>query len=367
MPELDTLRGIAVLMVVFYHGFGYPVGPHDLGRFHGLARYFVGITWAGWMGVNLFFALSGFLITNILLDSKNRPGYFKQFYKRRALRILPAYYFILIALPLLSLIPHYPRHVGLPFVGLGFIYCANLVDLFRVQLEYGPLWSLGVEEHFYLVWPAVVRYFTPKTIATISAVIVVASPALRLFTPGAFSVTWQNLDGLSMGAILAILARRVSREAIKRLAISCVLGALVATAIGLPFGVHLAGAWTGKAFRTSITDLFFVGVLTSFLLLGTSRYQRLVNIRWLKFFGYISYGVYLVHITGFDLYDAWHGPLMLTFDSLAPRFIFAMAGTTLFCWVMRSTFEEFFLRMKDQNTVPATQERSTIPVVVGSE
>jgi len=95
MPELDTLRGVAVLMVIFFHGFYFVTGA---ARFHGLIRWFVMATGAGWMGVNLFFVLSRFLISGILLGSRDNPGYYRGFYLRRALRILPAYYGLLLLL-----------------------------------------------------------------------------------------------------------------------------------------------------------------------------------------------------------------------------------------------------------------------------
>src|ERR1700686_53956 len=89
MPELDTVRGLAILLVLFFHGFGFQFASAPLPR---LAHLFVVATMPGWVGVNLFFVLSGFLITGILLDSKNHPHYYRRFYVRRALRILPAYY-----------------------------------------------------------------------------------------------------------------------------------------------------------------------------------------------------------------------------------------------------------------------------------
>lgn len=93
MPELDTLRGVAVLLVLFFHAF-------HLSAYHATAlpwaNWIFAATSTGWAGVNLFFVLSGFLITGILLDTRFEPGYYRRFYTRRALRILPAYYAILI-------------------------------------------------------------------------------------------------------------------------------------------------------------------------------------------------------------------------------------------------------------------------------
>src|SRR5579863_10747052 len=89
MPELDSVRGLAILTVLFYHGFA---SRQSAAAFSGFPKFFVRLVSPGWAGVNLFFALSGFLITGILLDSKYRPQYYRRFYLRRALRILPAYY-----------------------------------------------------------------------------------------------------------------------------------------------------------------------------------------------------------------------------------------------------------------------------------
>src|SRR6516164_2732013 len=124
MPELDSLRGIAILLVLFFHGFNLEGALTSL---HGPARYFAVLTFGGWTGVYLFFVLSGFLITGILLDSKNRPDYYRRFYIRRALRILPAFYLLLLLLWLLPKTGLFEgRHVGWPFLWLSFFYLANL-------------------------------------------------------------------------------------------------------------------------------------------------------------------------------------------------------------------------------------------------
>lgn len=96
MPELDSLRGIAILLVLCFHGFNYPGLVWS--QFKGPARVFITASFGGWTGVYLFFVLSGFLITGILLDSKPKPHYYRRFYIRRALRILPAFYLILLLL-----------------------------------------------------------------------------------------------------------------------------------------------------------------------------------------------------------------------------------------------------------------------------
>jgi peptidoglycan/LPS O-acetylase OafA/YrhL len=160
MPELDSLRGIAVLLVLFFHGFNYPGLVWS--QFKGPSRLFITACLGGWTGVYLFFVLSGFLITGILLDSKPKPHYYRRFYIRRALRILPAFYLILlllIVLPRTGWLEH--RKVGLPFIGLSFLYLANLTPLFGVPEHYAVLWSLAVEE--LLAFGAAARLSAPRS------------------------------------------------------------------------------------------------------------------------------------------------------------------------------------------------------------
>jgi peptidoglycan/LPS O-acetylase OafA/YrhL len=99
MPELNTIRGIAVLLVIFFHGFSFRYGVAGLS---GFPKLFVEATFPGWMGVDLFFVLSGFLITGTLLDSKHTADYYRNFYIRRALRILPLHYAVLLILAILT-------------------------------------------------------------------------------------------------------------------------------------------------------------------------------------------------------------------------------------------------------------------------
>src|SRR5262249_16390421 len=124
MPELETVRGIAILLVLFFHGFGFTHPPQN---FSGISRWFVAATLPGWAGVNVFFVLSGFLITGILFDAKGSSDYFRRFYSRRALRILPAYYALLI---ILCIVPHTPWFIhnkySWQFILLSAFFMANL-------------------------------------------------------------------------------------------------------------------------------------------------------------------------------------------------------------------------------------------------
>jgi len=178
MPELDTIRGIAVLLVLFFHGFGFRYGVQGLS---GFPKLFVAATLPGWMGVNLFFVLSGFLITGILLDTKPKADYYRSFYTRRALRILPLYYGVLLLLAVLTRTGWVNRQASWAFLGLSFFYLSNVTGLFGVPMQYGVLWSLAVEEHFYLLWPAAVRSLSRYRVAIAGVIICILCPCLRAF------------------------------------------------------------------------------------------------------------------------------------------------------------------------------------------
>lgn len=209
MPELDAVRGVAVLMVVIYHGFFW---SHPLSHATGLTWLLLKATQPGWLGVELFFVLSGFLITGILVDTRARPQYFRRFYVRRARRILPPY-LVLLAMLLVSGV------VGLPFATLALCFLANVAPLFAIPMQYGPLWSLAVEEHFYLAWPVAVRVLEPRRLAAVAWGIALGLPLVRLLAwtrgeeGGLFLYTWFTVDGLAMGALLALYCAGRQRRA----------------------------------------------------------------------------------------------------------------------------------------------------------
>ena len=350
MPELDSLRGIAILGVLFLHGFYWPYSSLHLSR---AGTLFLRVTQPGWLGVNLFFVLSGFLITGILLDSRNRPDYYRRFYGRRALRILPAYYLLLLLLGLLG-------QAGAAYLGLSFIYLANVTNLFGVANDYGPLWSLAVEEHYYILWPTLVRRLSLTRVAAVASVIFVGAPALRAlafhfgFTSGLASYTWFVCDGLAAGSLLAILLRAgIAREKITQVACLLIAISLCVGVIGAPYGILTRNSVLGAALQHTVISILFAGMLLASFLLGTSRYQRWINRPILHFFGYISYGLYLIHLMVFRLYDTLArkvAPSLLPsdnhFDLIVMRFFVAGGAAIAIAYISRNTFEQRFLDMK---------------------
>ena len=176
LPQLDGIRGIAILMVIIHNeSVKDPYSP-----------WIACLPTAGWG--DLFFVLSGFLITGILLDSKQSEGYFRNFYIRRCLRIWPVYYaslfFMFVVVPLVR-----PSESALIFAERSSPWWAYPFYLqnFLVPVPanatglLGVTWSLAIEEQFYLVWPLVVRFSSMASVRRIALTVVCLSPLLRLF------------------------------------------------------------------------------------------------------------------------------------------------------------------------------------------
>ena len=349
MPELDSVRGLAILLVLLLHGTAWPLHSH-LSSF---GLWFFTVAQHGGVGVNLFFVLSGFLITGILIDSKNDRDYYRRFYFRRALRIFPAFYVTLLIL-------FAGGWLSLRFAALSSIFLANLTPLFGVPLQYGPLWSLAVEEHFYLLWPFVVQRFSSQGIALTASLTVAASPLLReiAFLSGhysgtAFLYTWFNLDGLAIGAILALWLRqpRFHRRQLAYVALP-----LFAAGTAACFGVSSYPGIEAGLLMT-FRDVGCAGWLSCMLLLGTSRWKFLADVRALRFLGFISYGVYLVHVLAFSVSEKVLSPqykgLISNGFATSAMFLRLLAGTStaiVIAYLSRRSLEERFLRMGVSST-----------------
>jgi peptidoglycan/LPS O-acetylase OafA/YrhL len=360
MPELDVLRGIASLAVFFYHGLYY---ARDFNLFTPLQRQILFAFSPGQFGVNLFFVLSGFLITGILLDSRTRPDYYRRFYVRRALRILPAYYAILLILVL-------TRTASNSFLVMSLFYCANLSLIFGIKMSYPVLWTLAVEEQFYLFWPTVVHRISARWLGIVAGAIVVASPLFRLVCSlraqhasapdsGCSYFTWNTIDGLAWGALLAIALREfcLGRRVLLRLSVLCLALALIMAVIGTPYGILSRQSELGSALQAVPWNIGFTGVIGMVLLLGTSRWKSIVTPPVLIFFGNISYGLYMIHqlvFMGYSRFVAGVLPMSLGQPNSWPGVWLRMAIVAPVAvgisYLSRRYFEEQFLRLKDKLT-----------------
>ena len=345
MPELDSARGLAILLVLFYHGVAQPANA----RLSDGGQFILALSHYGWVGLNLFFVLSGFLITGILIDSRSRPDYFRRFYIRRALRILPALYSTLILL-LVS------GWISWRFLTVSVLFLSNTAPLLGVPLQYGPLWSLAVEEHFYMLWPAIVRRFSPVGLMLFLTAIVGITPLLRSIdflltgSPPDFVAlyTWFNLDGLALGALLAIWLRQ---PRFHRIQLSRIASPLLVVGTGL-FVLLLKHPLAKAAFASTACNLASAGFLSCILLVGTNRWSFLVNRPVLEFLGFISYGLYLIHVLAYKWAEILFSRQLLALCSagnpaaaMLLRFVAGSSIAIALAYLSRRSLEEKFLRM----------------------
>jgi peptidoglycan/LPS O-acetylase OafA/YrhL len=317
--HLDGLRGLAAFGVVMDHYFGpmasEPGVQHWVGR---LAN-------TGWLGVDVFFTLSGFLITGILLDEPKRKGYFSRFYIRRAFRLAPLYYSYLAIIAVLGFATHTPNKANL------------LSDVFYLQDFYialvghwvtgtGLLWSLAIEEQFYLVWPTAVYRWKPRTLAPLILIVGVLSIALRSAMQltgrgfAAYVFPFSHLDGLCLGALLALAVREVDPFQLRRFF-------RVAPWIAIP-GLLALYPFAGDPDNNS-TPLFggiapiLVAVLTASLILQPGKFVKVLTSEPLRWLGRYSYAFYVLQLLPGIVLQHW---LFQKTHSLALR----SAGNLLF-------------------------------------
>lgn len=296
VPELDGLRGIAILMVVVLH-FTF-LETHDHPTF--VPIYAARL---GFIGVDLFFVLSGFLITGILLDSKGEPGYYRNFYARRFLRIFPLWYLFLVFVFFVA-----PR-IAFPMTEAPFgrwWYFTYLTNFALVR--YGESnaipdigWSLAIEEQFYLVWPAIVALLPPRALRRLCIAIVAAAIALRgILGPGRFEAAYflapARMDPLAIGALAALMVREgavPSRRLLARLAV--LLGFLIVV-LRIAEPALRSGLMFTTAGYTIVALFFACALLLAISGDGRNIYRRLMRSRMLRSFGKYSYAIYLWHL-----------------------------------------------------------------------
>ena len=334
IPELQGLRGLAVLGVVLYH-------CHP--RLEGTPLYAASL-W-GWTGVNLFFVLSGFLITSILL-LQNQKKYFRNFYGRRVLRIWPVYVLVLVICYLNA-----PWFIGPSVLDAietapWWAYLLFLQNLFHLTLPpaIGPTWSLAIEEQYYFLWAPVVRFLhRPGPLTVLLACALVASPLFRLshlawITP---THTLTHLDGIAMGSLLAIGLHTlpISRRVWLRLG----LGGIV---VGFLAAATVAG---GTAFLDSALSTGFGGVVLASIASTGARnpVNALLRHGPLAFYGQISYGMYMTHIMAF-IYFGWFDRRMDAYGIPGNLAVvaFRMAASTALATALWYGFESRILRLK---------------------
>jgi peptidoglycan/LPS O-acetylase OafA/YrhL len=368
-PALDGLRAVAFLMVFAYH--------------------YLSLPW-GWAGVDVFFVLSGFLITGILFDMRDEPHRVRNFYLRRILRIFPLYYGVVLLLVLLFPIFRWdwswrwllwPAYLG-NFVRGHSAYAlrsplqmlADAQPLSRrfpkVQLYLGHFWTLCVEEQFYLIWPCVVFWVRGRRrLMWVCLAFLVACPLLRQWgshaLPGfmleqevLYRWTPFRIDALLLGGLLALLRRgpwaRVLPAA-ARIAFAAFAGTVLFWVALHPYARHGGIGYRYPAWEFTWSLSFIDLGAASILLMALeprSIVARILSPRPLRWLGRISYGAYVFHdifnLLIFRFVTAHTGHYRL------PTAAIGLAVTLLLAWASYRWFEAPFLRLKDRWTRPAS-------------
>lgn len=310
----------------------------------------------GWAGVELFYLISGFLITRILLRSREGPGYLRTFYLRRGLRILPIYWLACIVAFGISAAT-LGRSTTLGFVPFYFFYVQNyypqLASAFTAGIpDLAHTWTLAIEEQFYWLWPLVLLVVTGRRLLALVAVLFVSAPLARLLLlqqtgdPFAVIVTLPSqADSLAAGAALAVLVHQgVTAAVLRRVGLAAVLiGAVGTSALVGRSGLAafaLTAAWASdpvNAFMLSSLALLFGG-LVALTLTSTGPLVRVLSLAPLRWSGKISYGLYLydpfailaarvgLHLVGFDDPTAAPGRLVGAAAHFVIVYAFALAS-----------------------------------------
>ena len=297
--QLDAVRGLAIVLVILHNESSAFPSLH-------LERLFAN----GWMGVDLFFVLSGFLITGILVDTREAEGYFKNFYARRCLRIWPLYasliVFMFVIVPLVR--PSETRTVfdkSSPWWAYPLFLQNFLVA--NPTGAAGPLavtWSLAIEEQFYLVWPWIVRYYSLAQLRRLAVVVIALSPALRLYLSfhgvNLYTNVFCRLDGLMAGALLALFVRSDTPFPSRFVRTAWIVLAL---ALPLAFATEAVDARWIVFSLSAVASASFVYLA----LFSTNAWlQGALTNRFVVYTGTISYGLYLLHKIPFDLAKTFH-------------------------------------------------------------
>jgi peptidoglycan/LPS O-acetylase OafA/YrhL len=316
IPELDGLRALAILLVFAGHALGIRMM---------------------WIGVDLFFVLSGFLITGILLDEPKLSlrRYLASFYARRARRILPGFLLCLLV-------------VSLPF-GFSWLHrwwlafgLMNFMEAFWRDHPYpalAPLWSLALEEQFYLFWPLVLFVIAPRKLPRLFVALLILAPLLRgLCTPwlahqqfnrfhwAVYKIMPFRMDTLVAGALLTLLWRS-HREKIRSFGFLGLIAALLMPPLMLVLGRYDRGFSTVADTVRGNVLTYEVSLLavTGLMLWGLGgRYTALLRLAPMRWLARISYSFYLIHEAALELAAKYlHHPAYIVGASAADSLVYA--------------------------------------------
>lgn len=346
VPELDGLRGLAILLVMTHR-----LWPRagDLAAYNGIAE-------VGWIGVDLFFVISGFLICGILLDTRDEPDALRNFYARRVLRIFPLFY-LFVGTMLLT----FPQLTGATYLqkaGSPLWYLLQLGNIPEGVLGrdppywLAPVWSLAIEEQFYLSFPWLVRALDRRRLTRVLVGFVVLAPIVRtaglVLFPGLdrfqYEFTLCRLDTIAMGCLLAVIVRLPAPEQPRSRALSIIAGAAAVVAIAT--GLDRTTAF-GRTLGYSVVALGFASIV---LLVVRARGRiGVAALRFapLRYLGKICFGLYLLHRPADTIVGALAHRAGIDANAglLIPLKMVGAVGLATISWVL---LERPFLRLKER-------------------
>lgn len=291
IPELDGLRAFAILGVMGFHA-----------ALPGFGR--------GGLGTSLFFVLSGFLVTGILIDAEKGHGYLKPFYIRRALRIFPIYYLTFVALLFIGIWRGWQSSDWPWFAA----FLQNYLFVFEKSPKFagcfGQTWFLAVEEQFYLVWPFLIYFLGKRQVFIAGMGCILFASAVRWVViveqysnPWTFAILPWSMDALGAGSVLAIAMRTLNK---RTLDIACWSMFYIGTALlfltdlGLGYSGRLLGRWSGLLVNPSLA-LLFTGLVGGVVLSPETFVSKILRNGALRYIGKISYGLFLYHSPLYEL------------------------------------------------------------------
>lgn len=304
IPALDGVRGAAISLVLVYHALyffaDFPTGS--------VAARALALTRLWWNGVDLFFVLSGFLIGGILLDARSSPRYYQTFYARRAFRILPLYFFVLVLyvvtasrLPLFG-VP-LPIWSYVPMLQNFFIAATGTFGVAWL----GVTWSLAVEEQFYLVAPFLIRKLSSPTLERLVIATILVAPVLRLVLfysmpmgyIAAMVLVFSRADVLMWGVGVAMIVRKpalMAYLAARRTTLASTTILLAITLLWFTLKNWSIASVEMVVVGYSVQGLFFGSLLFLVLQNLSSPLSQMFALRPLRFLGERAYGIYLLHV-----------------------------------------------------------------------
>lgn len=358
---LDGLRGIAILLVIIYH--------YSDQWYEHATRIDLPVVEFGrslWFGVDIFFVLSGFLITGILLNTKTSPRYFTSFFGRRTVRIFPLYYLNILALCVIlpKLHTAFQNEALIENQFWFWTYLANFHFAMEGEFGHTPggyFWSVAVEEQFYIVWPFVVWLLGKKTLLRGIVGLLIASVTLRclllwsesITATAAYVLPFTHVDGLLLGALVAVIWRSpdMALPSASQLVCAASVGALGLAWIGRRGHLYF---WERDV---AAVGLLLIAIITSCALCGVLKPEKdSLAVRWLSHpfllsFGKYSYAIYLAHVPIGRLVELAFKPNEhLVFGSLLPPLLaFILIGGAVSWFVSYLSwhfFEKHFLALK---------------------